>query len=134
VKARALCIVTLVFVTLTPSLFTNSASARRTAVDCYAYAWTPDVAVVSGHPKGRAQGGTWDANCEGYWQGTLKMLNNAGNVLAPYPVPIQGTGFAFSYVGPWGACAGAILRSNNYINDSGQGSSDTSGTNSDCAY
>lgn len=133
-KAITLCAVTLLVVALTPSLFANDANARLAAVDCYAYAWTAEVAVVSGQPKGRARGGTWDAGCDGPWEGTLKLLNNAGDVLSPYPVPTYGTGFVMLYAGPWRGCSGAILRSHVYVNDSGQGSSDTSGTNSDCAY
>ena len=91
------------------------------------------VSVLNAGPRtAYAAGGTYDDCAVANWYYTLRLKNNAGSTLQED----QATGHYGQnlVVGATVGCAGAIVHSFFYINAAGSGTSDTSGTNSNCAY
>ncbi len=88
------------------------------------------VPVVLDYYWAKARGETaCDGGSSYYW--TLKLINRAGNTLG------ESSGGPINYSAyfetGWHVCVGAYVRSFLYINDAGQGRSDTSGENPYCA-
>jgi hypothetical protein len=106
----------------------NSAKRRLT---CDAIALTPWVDAPT--RTGGAHGGVGN-NCpySTIWSYDLRLKNNAGNTLGS---PTTGAAQGNTLIVQSGrSCAGAIVHTFVYVNVDGAGKSDTSGTNSDCAY
>jgi hypothetical protein len=107
-----------------------SRGARESNAWCVA---TAQVPIVS-KPYAWAVGGTTQCpSSSEHWTGTLDLRNNAGSSLSPYPEGISGNG-NYGFIGYRAVCTGAIVHTFVYVNDNGHGTSDTSGTQSDCAY
>lgn len=98
---------------------------------CDPEAWTPTV-NTSNHTA-RARGkiecfeGAYDFDY------AYRLYNNSGGILWD-----SGLNHVYAYIielnGPSAGCAGAVVKSWVFANMFGDAASDTSGTNSDCAY
>ena len=126
-------VVTVLATIVASTAFSASAGDAR-KLDCVAKANMPGVAI----PNGWANGGLGDRSSTStcldgeYAEIQLSLKNNAGSTL------VYDTWHQFGYEGTRNGtstgCRGAILHSFTYANEGGVGSSDSAGTNSDCAY
>jgi hypothetical protein len=128
VVATACALVAYVAVTAVSS---TAAPARVTSASCYPYANVPYPTVDYQAVGSGAI--SCDAGAPVYWF-TVRLVNRSGNILAQAQNgPLAATWYR-TVATVFVSCRGAIIHSFLYINVSGVGKSDTSGSNSDCAY
>lgn len=108
----------------------TAGSVRSASGICTPYAVTPHV-----YPW-KAAYGDGIVNCimDVGFDYSLSLRNNAGDTLASKSGTVYSVGGGWEGTTATVGCAGAIVHSFLYINQAGNGASDTSGTNSDCAY
>jgi len=113
--------------TLASALIAPNRSDAR-SLSCNALA---ALGVNPANRTGIAEGGDSIPCTASNWYYDVQLKNNAGNILAE--VAGYTSGYSRPNTGNVG-CAGAIVHAFAYNNVGGAGSSDTTGTNSDCAY
>lgn len=96
---------------------------------CSAFAQTPQM---DGSTKARARGGV-SCSSSRTFQHILHLYNNSGNSLGNTGLNEYTTNYLHILSAAY-TCTGAVVKSFSYSNESGNGTSDTSATISDCAY
>jgi hypothetical protein len=127
-RRRAATVTVVVVATAALAGAATAPASKARKQHCQAIAHTP--VVFTSTRTGYAAGSNY-SDCISSWAYTVRLKNNAGNTLREDSGNHDGSHLVTTATV---SCVGAIVHTFFYTNAGGAGSSDTSGTNSDCAY